>query len=341
MARPAARARMLYYPLPDQEAEFIRQCLIFPPQPCATLDPCAGEGRAMRIITADSSAVRYGIELDSYRADAAAQVLDHVIQGDALSTHCKVESYSLIYANPPFDSEFGETGNQRFEALFLSHFARWLLPGGVLVYVVPAPRLPACAKLLATHFRNVQVFRLESADCIRFKQVVIFATARSQRERARTRDSEIAWSIRRISSLASAYETLPPLTKSAAQLQVPPSGPVQLSYAGLPLDEIEDLLTSSPAYRQIAHILRPEAVSIIARPLSPLHQGHLAILCCAGLLNSVFGSGDRLHVAAWKSKKRIIKTEEQDGEKTIVREREQFFHELALVFANGETALLE
>jgi hypothetical protein len=49
----------------------------------------------------------------------------------------------------------------------------------------------------------------------------------------------------------------------------------------------------------------------------------------------------RRPVAAWKSKKRIIKTEEQEGDKTIVREREQFFHELALVFANGETALLE
>ena len=122
---------------------------------------------------------------------------------------------------------------------------------------------------------------------------------------------------------------------------MPPSGPVQLSYAGLPLDGIEDLLPDSPAYRQIAHILRPEAVSINARPLTPLHRGHLAILCCAGLLNSAFGSGDRLHVAAWKSKKRIIKTEEQEGDKTIVREREQFFHELALVFTNGETALLE
>ena len=69
MARPAARARMLYYPLPDPEAELIRRCLIFPPQPCSTLDPCAGEGRAMAIVTANSSAVRYGIELDSYRAE--------------------------------------------------------------------------------------------------------------------------------------------------------------------------------------------------------------------------------------------------------------------------------
>jgi hypothetical protein len=61
----------------------------------------------------------------------------------------------------------------------------------------------------------------------------------------------------------------------------------------------------------------------------------------AGLLNGRFGSGDRLHVAAWKTKKQIIRTEDSEDEKTIIREREQFVHELALAFANGETALIE
>jgi hypothetical protein len=88
-----------------------------------------------------SQAIRHGIELDSYRAEAAARVLDHVIQGDALSAHSRVESFGLAYCNPPFDAEFGESGNQRFEVLFLSHFARWLAPAGVLIYILPAPQL--------------------------------------------------------------------------------------------------------------------------------------------------------------------------------------------------------
>jgi len=65
------------------------------------------------------------------------------------------------------------------------------------------------------------------------------------------------------------------------------------------------------------------------------------LLSTAGLLNGRFGSGDRLHVAAWKTKKRVIRTEDGEDEKTIIREREQFVHELALAFANGETALIE
>src|ERR1035438_10398428 len=61
-----------------------------------------------------------------------------------------------------FDAEFGESGNQRFEVLFLSHFARWLVPGGVLLYVLPAQQLAGCAHVLASHFLGVQIFRLES-----------------------------------------------------------------------------------------------------------------------------------------------------------------------------------
>ena len=161
MSRLAAKVRCNYYPLPDREADLIRSCLVFPDQKLSALDPCAGEGRAMATITASSKAVRYGIELDSYRAEAAAKVLDHVIQGDALNTHSRIESFGLIYANPPFDDEFGESGNRRFEVLFLSHVARWLVPGGVLVYVLPAPQLSGCAQILASHFRT---FRYSGSD---------------------------------------------------------------------------------------------------------------------------------------------------------------------------------
>jgi hypothetical protein len=77
-----------------------------------------------------------------------------------------------------------------------------------------------------------------------------------------------------------------------------------------------------------------------ARRVSHQKRGN-GLLSTAGLLNGVFGSGDRLHVAAWKTKKRVIKTEENEDEKITSREREQFVHELAIAFANGETARIE
>jgi SAM-dependent methyltransferase len=341
MSRLAAKIRCNYYPLPDGEADLIRSCMVFPDQKLSVLDPCAGEGRAMAMITASSKAVRYGIELDSYRAEVAAKVLDHVIQGDALNAYSRVESFGLIYSNPPFDDEFGESGNRRFEVLFLSHFARWLVPGGVLVYVLPAPQLAGCAQILASHFRNVQIFRFGSPECVRYKQIVVFAVARTRRERDRTRDADISYCRNQLMAQGRQYEMLPLLVAGATELAVPPSGAAELAYAGLPLDAIEDLLPASPAYRQIMQILDPQPVALNTRPLIPLHKGHIGLLSTAGLLNGIFGSGDRLHVAAWKTKKRVIKTEDTEDEKIIIREREQFVHELAVAFANGETALIE
>ena len=138
--------------------------------------------------------------------------------------------------------------------LFLSHFARWLVPGGVLVYVLPAPQLAGCAQILASHFRNVQVFRFGSPECVRYKQIVVFAVARSRRERDRTRDADISYCRNQLVAQGRQYELLPLLAAGAIELRVPPSGPAELSYAGLPFDAIEDLLPASPAYRQIAQI---------------------------------------------------------------------------------------
>jgi hypothetical protein len=134
---------------------------------------------------------------------------------------------------------------------------------------------------------------------------------------------------------------LPVLSERQVELRVPPTAAAEVSYAGLPFDAIEDLLPASPAYRQVAQILDPQPISLNTRPLTPLHKGHIGLLSTAGLLNGRFGSGDRLHVAAWKTKKRVIRTEDTEDEKTTIREREQFVHELTLAFASGETALIE
>src|ERR1039457_2265190 len=185
------------------------------------------------------------------------------------------------------------------------------------------------------------VFRLESPECVLYEQIVVFAIARSRRERDRARDSEISFCRNRLASTARQYEMLPLLSERRVELRVPPTGPAEVSYAGLPFDTIEDLLPSSPAYRQVAQILDPQPILLSTRPVTPLHKGQIGLLSTAGLINGRFGSGDRLHVAAWKTKKRVIRTEESEDEKTIIREREQFVHELALAFANGETALIE
>jgi hypothetical protein len=123
---------------------------------------------------------------------------------------------------------------------------------------------------------------------------------------------------------------------------VPTSGPAVLTFKGLPLDELEDLVVNSPAYRQTTRILAPEPTVIGGRPLTPLHAGQVGLVACSGLINGIFGSGEERHIAAWKSKKVTTKlTEEEEDGTTVIRERERFVQELSVVFATGETGTLE
>jgi len=60
---------------------------------------------------------------------------------------------------------------------------------------------------------------------------------------------------------------------------------------GLPLDEIEDLLPRSAAYRQAARFLFPQPAAIKGRPSTPLHTGHVAICLLAACRTASSGPG--------------------------------------------------
>src|SRR5205807_649352 len=77
-----------------------------------------------------------------------------------MDVRCPAESLSLLYLNPPYDFETGQTNNQRLELVFLEHTYRWLKPGGVLLFVIPQPQLRPCARILSEHFSDLSVFRL-------------------------------------------------------------------------------------------------------------------------------------------------------------------------------------
>src|SRR5579884_441865 len=270
---------MNFFPLPDSVAEKIGQRLVFQPG-CSVLDPCAGEGRALLSMTRHAPGCRrYGVELDAYRADEAAKVLDVVIQGDALSTRSKVESFSVVYCNPPFDFEQGEQGgNQRMEKLFTAHVARWLVPEGILVLVIPIERLTDCARTLAYYFTDVRVFRLEAPECERYRQIVVFAKSKTRREREKSSDHAITSAQLYLASPARDAARIAPLSEADVRYVVPPSGPAELIYEGLPLDDIEDLLPASPAYRQLEHVLNPKPLSLQTdRKSTRLNSSHVAI----------------------------------------------------------------
>ena len=84
-----------------------------------------------------------------------------------------------------------------------------------MLFVIPGDRLAECSQILATHFRDVRIYRLEAPECVRYKQVVVLGVRRNRRERERLQDGDITRARLQYASLA----------RNAAQLPVLPSEP--------------------------------------------------------------------------------------------------------------------
>jgi len=336
--RLAGRLKLGFYPLPAKEADRVRVRLQFP-QEFAALDPCVGDGIAFSRILESTTAHRYGIEIDAYRAEQAAQLEIQVVHANAMTVRCSAESVSLLYLNPPYDFEAGQQANKRLELVFLEHTYRWLKPKGVLVFVLPQQQLRVCAKLLAEQFGELRLYRLTEPECLQYHQVAVLAARRPRH--VHLEDSALLQAQEYLRRLADGAE-LAPLTDTAdITYSVPPSARTTLTDHGIPLDAVEDLLPQSAAYRQAGRVLLREQSNIKGRPLTPLHGGHVSLLATAGMLNGVFGAGEDRHIAHWRSVKFVDHWEENEPNGTIIKhDRERFSHELSVVFADGRTQIL-
>ena len=331
--RNVARIKLGYYPLPQEEARCLRRLLDFSAGPASVIDPCVGTGAALHQLTDGAEVRKYGVELDANRAASAAASDIRTIHGDLFNTIAKVESFSFLYLNPPYDSEIGSMDNKRMEFLFLEHTYRWLVEGGVLLMVMPQARLHSSIPLLAENFTDLRVFRLTDPESARFDQVALIGVRKKLRgqdySRNRAALHEMVW-----------RRDMPTLQGNETPYRVPTSGLTQLVYRGQPLDQIEDLIVHSSAWKQVEALLLPKEEMAGGRPITPLHAGHVGLLCTAGLLNGVFGQGAERHIACWRSVKSVTVFEVKEKEYTEVHKREQFTNELALVYEDGRTLVL-
>jgi uncharacterized methyltransferase DUF6094 len=336
--RAHGQTKLGFFPLPVAEVARLKNCLAFASE-FSALDPCVGDGVAFTHLLHGVSARRYGIEIDANRAEQARALGVETLHANTMDARCPAEAVSLLYLNPPYDWESGESNNQRLELVFLEHSYRWLKAGGVLVFVIPQLRLAKCARLLSEQFTGLRVFRLTEPACLEYKQIVVLATRRKRH--SKVSDAALLDGVRYLEALATKSELEPLGDHPEVQYEVPTSEPIVLTDLGIPLDEVEDLLLESAAYRQAGRVLLPKLNDVKGRPLTPLHGGHVGLLCTAGMLNGVFGEGEDRHIAHWRSVKFMDhwEEEEEDGTK-ILHDRERFSHELTLVFANGKTQIL-
>lgn len=331
--RNSGRLKLGYYPLPEAEGARLRNLLEFPAGGASVLDPCIGTAAALNQITEGAPAVRYGVELDSARAKAASDAGAFTIHGNIFGASAVAESFSLLYLNPPYNSEIGSFDNKRMEYLFLNHTYRWLVRGGLLIFVVQHRQLEPCIPLLSAHFSWFRVLRLTDPESERFDQVILLAIRKQIVADSQEKNRQAL--------VEAIYRNpLPVLTGNEPKYAIPPTPPAKLTYRGLPLDELEDLAMLSSAWRKLAAFLLPKEEMPIERPITPLHAAHVGLLCTAGMLNGVAGTGTDRHIARWQTRKyETTFTEKEDGY-TEIHRQERFSNEVALVYEDGRTLVL-
>jgi SAM-dependent methyltransferase len=286
MARLEAQKKMGYYPTPDDTLRHIKQRINLS-QDSVILDPCCGTGDALTEIAYGFKdrdeyfeAIKYGIELDTERASEALNQINNVVCGSAYEVVVRpLESFSMLYLNPPYDFEDGD----RMEFRLLKHTHKWLMPGGLLVFLVPENLflINTVRSWLARKYDDLQIYRFTRKDYPNFKQAALFGIKRND-------DNENgAFPI-------GPYLHIEDSVNDGQAYHVHPGNPPDVFE--LKTITVEDIrLFQDKAMQNIAETissLQTAGANIIS-PIFPLRRGHLVSLLMSGVLNGKLQSNGK------------------------------------------------
>jgi len=301
--RNAGVAKMGFYPTPEESLERILDLLaplsggLFGR---AALDPCAGEGEALRRACERLGLRPHAIELDEERAKRAKKALaplgGKVLQGDAFDHEAR--GFAFLWLNPPYD--WSEEG--RLEEEWVRAFLPALVPGGVLVLVVPErevarlwPRLVAAGKVRLAA-------RLTRGDYPAFKQAVVVLEKGLPTREPPPED---------LPYLEEAVLEGPPFAPKWALAHLAPREKEE------PLEVFLERARTSPLWERV------EGGGSLGgfRPLVPMKPAHLALLVAGGLmdLEEVEIGGDP-HLIVGVLRKDEVEVEDEEEGKRVVSE---------------------
>jgi len=324
---------MGHYPTPPRVVELIRTYLFFPPGQFSSLDPCCGEGDALAGLCAGTSAITYGVELDHQRAEESKSRLLNVLRCGIEETRIQHRSCSLLLLNPPYDEltleEESNTKTERQERAFLRMTVPYLIPGGVLVYIIPQNRLDkTIARLLASRFERIHLFRFPDREYADFRQIVVFGV----RKNDNTLDEQEALKLQNTPKVDLA------LLSDNAQIHypVPASGPLTL-FRSILIDpeELEKHMAQSALWKRFAALTTRSELRI-PRPPLPLHSGHLGLLLAAGKLDGIIGTGEDSHLVKGSVRKITSVLQEIKGEVLEERELDRYVVSIKILNQHGE-----
>ena len=287
--RLAAQAKMGFYPTPDRVTPIIAKYLNRQREGLIRiLDPCAGEGTAIRIIGNHIKAETYGIEIDLERGGKAKQTLTKCLVTDYQNTRISHGSFSLLWLNPPYDWATRDNEMQtseRYERSFLRDCIPYLCLKAILVYLIPQGRLDShIAKMLSYRFERIGVFRFPGEEYKAFKQLVILGLLKKKPDR----DDRIAEYLK---NCGTQKAIVPYLPEEPTQIYEIPLSPAKATFVfrkkQIDPDELAQEIREYGLFNKLKEMITPLTMTEKIRPIMPLRHGHLAQILACGLMNGV------------------------------------------------------
>ena len=287
--RLAAQAKMGYYPTPENVTSIIasylkrqRDGLI------RILDPCAGEGTAIKTIGDHLNAETYGIELDIERGSRAKDLLTKCIVTDYQNTRISHRSFSLLWLNPPYDWGARNSDlekSERSERTFLRDCIPYLCSRGLLVYLIPQQRLEGhIARMLSYRFSDIAVYRFPEQEYRAFRQLVIFGILKKRPDK----DDTVTEFLKKCGEQKA---ILPYLPQNPPRIYEVPPSPVKAGFVfrskDIDPEELAQEVLEHGVFPQLRELTTPLRMVEKIRPIMPLRHGHLAQILACGLMNGV------------------------------------------------------
>ena len=295
MARLESMAKMGYYPTPETLTPIVTKHIKPKEERLIRIfDPCAGEGTALRTVGEHLRAETYGIEIDKKRGKEAQKKLTKCLITDYKSIKITPKFAGLLWLNPPYDwaARKGELEtSERYERSFLRDTIKYLIPGGVLVYLIPLNRLDkTIARMLSYRFERITVYKFPEGLFQQFKQVVLLGKLK----RSPSSDERVCEYLKDAGTGKICIPYLPEITEHV--YEVPPSPPLnKFLFRTLEINpqELEEEIKQYGLNGEIQRMSTIHSLSENMTSIMPLRHGHLAQLVACGSIRGVVFDKDQ------------------------------------------------
>ncbi|CDQ09220.1 Plasmid-related protein [Acidithiobacillus ferrivorans] len=282
-----------YYRTDDETTE--RICHLLRPknqdENMVIFDPCSGEGIALLSVKEHlgEHCTTYGIELDGERYVSSYNKLDKVLHGDSNYLVAGAAWAGLMWFNPPYGTAKNSNDKPfRLERQFWGHHASRVIPGGVLVAILPDflfYREDAQMADFFSRYLEPGTWSVYRAAEDQFKQIVIIGY---RRHKAENTVSEPDVKLRDL--LLNQQDDLPELPNTAVDhpYLVPASKePEIFRMNSVTKETVAMVLPKDKGFmREVEMVLQAEHCNHQRfSSVAPVREGHIPVLMAAGGLD--------------------------------------------------------